>query len=148
MNTVYEISFDHVPSNEELRRTVQAAGLSAYRFVGESPDHMIYQVEPVDLEASLQKTSIPATSDTWTVPVTITCQNCKRQFKGWEVVLKKWYDNKPYHFSTFYCPECPPLEVETWLADRGIMLEKPVTVREREPKPPAQRLTLEDLGDF
>lgn len=136
-----ELKFTSIPSNNQLRLAVEAAGLAAYRFTGCSLDRLTYTVEPVDLKAEETKHFIKPNSDTWTVPVTLTCRNCKAQYKGWQVLPKKWYDNGPYWFGTEHCPQCPPVSIDVWLIQVGIQKEKPAEVI-YQPKKQLSRLTL------
>lgn len=144
-----DLHFTSVPSKEELRQAVADAGLHCYRFTSYSVNGLHYTVEAVDINETLKRTMIPTTRDTWTVPVTLTCRNCRTQYKGWQVVSKKDYDNRPYHFTTYYCPACPPIPTDLWLADQSIQLEKPQTVTvPSRPRQPELTLTDDYLNDF
>lgn len=101
------LHFDVKPSNEELRRAVKELGLSAYRFMEVSADGLHYKIQEVDVQAELARSTLTPSGDTWTVPATITCHRCGSQFKGWQVVARKWYDNKPLNINTEHCPRCP-----------------------------------------
>lgn len=136
--TIIELEFDRKPTNEELRRTVGENGLSCYRFI-RSAD-LVYQVQAIDLYAELQRTTTPATDEAWIVPATITCRSCKAQFKGWIVQAKKWYDNKPYYHGTEYCPLCPPVSTDIWLAGMGIQKDRPADFNQ----PPVKRIPQPD----
>jgi len=125
--TTHNLTFQHPPTNEELRRAVAELGLSSYRFVYSSDDGLDYGVEEVEIILSPHR--VRPSSYSWTVPATLKCRNCGHNFEGWQVLSRSHFDNRPYNYSTFFCPHCLPVDEEEWLLRMlGIEKERPAEV--------------------
>ena len=70
-----------------------------------------------DLLAHIDNVRSKRYSYTHTLPITITCLNCKTKTRGTIDAAKKWYDkDKQFYYPTFYCPNCPPIvDYKDWM---------------------------------
>lgn len=153
----HALIFQSIPGHNDLRIAAAAVltrpyPVTGYRFIAQSPDRLAYLIEEVDVGATLKRTTIPVSRDSWTVPVTVTCRHCSTQYRGWKVVARKWEDSKPVNLSTEYCPACPLVSTEAWLAEMGIQMERPpdvpVAPRRQYAGRPTMTIREEDYDDF
>lgn len=143
------LKFTEKPSNAALAQAVADEDIHSYRFTGSSLDNLRFEIQEIDIMEELKtlkermENHVPVDDDAWVVPAILTCVNCGFHHKGWMVRPKKWFDNKPYHCATYFCPNCPPIpSMEEWLWNTlKIRTEMPefVTVKNkkairREPK--------------
>lgn len=152
------LEFDHIPSNNELRIAAEASltrpyRVTGYRYIAQTENKLRYLIEEVDVDKEFSRERIPPSDSTITVPISYRCTNCGERYNGWIVLAKRHYDNKAYYYTTEYCPKCPPISVEMWLARIGVLKEKPQyqytsEVQLKEAARVSDDLDLGDMPDF
>jgi hypothetical protein len=153
------LEFDHIPSNNELRLVAEATltkpyRVTGYRYVAQTQDKLKYLIEEVDIDKEFKQQRITPSEFTITVTVSYHCENCGEAYSGWRIMNRNHFDDKHYYYTTQHCPKCPPVSVEMWLAQIGVLTEKPEDYTRPSKRrsytytPPEPALTLSEMDDF
>lgn len=118
----------------------------AFRCVYTSDDKRTYVIEEVDIWQSLLRKKAPASKFTKIVEITLHCNTCHMKYKVWRVVGDDWTQEQ-YWLNTDYCPACPPMSSDVWLAQLGYYPERPVRYT-TDNRTPALLATTIDMTDF
>lgn len=135
---------------KRFRTANNFVGVLGWRHVWEDGNR--FQIFIVDVALS-SKLETKTTDDFYICEVTLTCKLCRSQYKGWMNLLKRTSNPGPYWMQLEYCPQCPPVEIKTWLTSTvGLTTEKPQYVQRyqvaKRVRQPEITLSAEDMMDF
>lgn len=146
----HELEFYEPPTGNEWNDAIKLVlGIGhAYKCVMINEEKTVYIIEEVDIQQTLERTATTLSEYTRAVPVKLICTSCKMTYNAWQVLNRRLFDQRTYYYQTAYCPNCPPISTDTWLAGQGYYEERPEDNEMKMSSVSTTTLTADQLEKF